>query len=174
MHLTNSSPVLLSVTGRGFTLPNRQAGVSLIEILITVIVLAIGLLGLAAMQNTSVKFSYESYLRTQGSFLSYDLMDRIRANPDTVYGLSVGDEPTASVECTDASANCNAVQLAQADLAAWYELASDIFPDAEFELVDENNDGSYVLRISWEDRYESDEQQGEAELQQFVYNFDAY
>ena len=66
----------------------RQSGISLVEVIVTILILSIGLLGMAALQNTSLKLAYDSYLRTQASFLAYDLIDRIRANPGVRYQLS--------------------------------------------------------------------------------------
>ena len=146
-----------------------QQGLTLIEILVTVLVLAIGMLGMAAMQSTSIKLSYESYLRTQASLLSYDLIDRIRANSGEVYLLNLNEVPSRVV-CVGENVNCNPRDLVRADLYAWYQNAIAIFPDSQFELTEFNND--YVLRISWLDRYEQDEKQGEAE--QFIFNFEGY
>lgn len=60
----------------------QQGGFSLIEVLISVLILAIGLLGAAAIQLNALKFTDSSTLLSQASFVAYDMMDRIRANPD--------------------------------------------------------------------------------------------
>jgi len=60
--------------------PNRQAGMTLIEILIAVLVLVIGMLGMAAMQLQSLKFSESAKWRSHATFLAYDIVERIRAN----------------------------------------------------------------------------------------------
>lgn len=57
----------------------KQTGFTLIEILVTVIVLSIGLLGLAGLQATSFKFNSTAYQRSQATSLAYDIADRIRA-----------------------------------------------------------------------------------------------
>lgn len=145
---------------------NRQSGISLIEILITIIVLAIGMIGLAAMQNTSLKFSYDSYQRSQAAFLAYDLMDRVRANSGEVYGLSKNDTP-ASASC-GATSNCSPSELRRADLYEWFQTASKTFPNAELEITGDGTE--YTVRIEWEsDRYENDAQDNETK--QFVYQF---
>lgn len=58
----------------------KQAGFTLIEILVTVVVLAIGLLGLAGLQATSLSFNSTAYQRSQATSLAYDIADRMRAN----------------------------------------------------------------------------------------------
>ncbi|MDT8410195.1 MAG: type IV pilus modification protein PilV [Wenzhouxiangellaceae bacterium] len=61
----------------------HQAGVSLIEILITLLILAIGLLGLAALQGFSLQTGQASYQRTQAVNIAYEVADYARANRST-------------------------------------------------------------------------------------------
>jgi type IV pilus assembly protein PilV len=58
-----------------------QTGIGLIEVLVSVLILAIGLLGAAALQLNSLKYTDSSTMSSQASFIAYDMMDRIRANP---------------------------------------------------------------------------------------------
>ena len=55
-------------------------GFTLLEVMIALLILSIGLLGLAALQATSLKINHGALLRTQATFLTYDMMDRLRAN----------------------------------------------------------------------------------------------
>ena len=57
-----------------------QGGVTLIEILITLLVLAVGLLGLAALQGFSLQAGQVSYHRTQATNIAYEVADFARAN----------------------------------------------------------------------------------------------
>ncbi|AAO54354.1 MULTISPECIES: type IV pilus modification protein PilV [Pseudomonas syringae group] len=61
---------------------HRQAGMTLIEVLVSVLILAIGLLGAAAIQLNALKYTDSSAMTSQASFIAYDMMDRIRANVD--------------------------------------------------------------------------------------------
>ncbi|KTB55734.1 type IV pilus modification protein PilV [Pseudomonas syringae] len=61
---------------------HRQAGMTLIEVLVSVLILAIGLLGAAAIQLNALKYTDSSTMSSQASFIAYDMMDRIRANVD--------------------------------------------------------------------------------------------
>ncbi len=67
-------------TSRGFTL---------IEVLVTMIILAVGLLGLAGMQIAGMKANHSALLRTQATFAAYDLADRMRANPTDFAGQTL-------------------------------------------------------------------------------------
>lgn len=60
----------------------RARGVGLIEVLVAVLVLAIGLLGVAAMQATALRNSQSSLERSQGVIHAYAILDAMRANPD--------------------------------------------------------------------------------------------
>jgi type IV pilus assembly protein PilV len=59
----------------------RARGVGLIEVLVAVLVLAIGLLGVAAMQATALRNSQSSLERSQGVIHVYTILDAMRANP---------------------------------------------------------------------------------------------
>lgn len=58
----------------------RQQGLSLIEVLVAALVLAIGLLGIAAMQAVTLRNSQSAFDRTQAVVLSYSMFDAMRAN----------------------------------------------------------------------------------------------
>lgn len=113
----------------------RQGGITLIEVLVTILVVAIGLLGLASMQSVSLKSNQDSIQRAAATNLAYELVSRMRANPD---GSSAGNYATAFANnglCNAAPAkmcsahysqqggsmqlgsNCNSSELASFD--AW-------------------------------------------------------
>ena len=61
--------------------PRRyEGGISLIEVLVAVVVLSIGLLGLAGLQASGMRVGQSSLYRSQAALLAYDMADRIRAN----------------------------------------------------------------------------------------------
>lgn len=57
-----------------------QRGTSLLEVLISVLIMAVGLLGIAAMQATALRNSQGSTERSQAVILSYSIVDAMRAN----------------------------------------------------------------------------------------------
>lgn len=59
-----------------------QRGVSLIEVMVAIFIMAVGLLGAAAMQLNALKYTDSSRYRTQATFIAYDMLDRIRANAE--------------------------------------------------------------------------------------------
>ena len=62
----------------------RQRGFSLIEVLVAMLVLAIGLLGLAALQTQGVRFNHDAYVRSNATALAYEIMDKMRARRGSV------------------------------------------------------------------------------------------
>ena len=89
------------------------SGFSLIEVLITVVLLAIGLLGLAAFQARTATVSIEAYQRTQGMLLAHDIADRIVANKPNApryVGDDYGSGPATA---------CPAAAGVDRDLCVW-------------------------------------------------------
>jgi len=62
----------------------QQSGLSLLEILVTVVVLSIGLLGIAGMQAFGMRYNNDSYVRSQAVSYANELVERMHANPDAV------------------------------------------------------------------------------------------
>lgn len=59
----------------------KESGFTLIEVLVSVVILATGILGILAMQSRALLDNRDAYLRTQASFLAYDMSDIIKADP---------------------------------------------------------------------------------------------
>ena len=67
----------------------KARGFTLIEVLVTVVVISVGLLGIVALQVVSLRNNHESYLRTQATALADDIIDRIRSNRDNAPSYTV-------------------------------------------------------------------------------------
>ncbi|HDN27906.1 MAG TPA: type IV pilus modification protein PilV [Thioploca sp.] len=70
----------------------KSAGFSMLEMLIALLVLSIGLLGVATLQIRGQQFNQVGYLRTQATFLASDIMERIRVNSDNLGNNGTGEE----------------------------------------------------------------------------------
>ncbi len=99
----------------------RQRGFSLLEVLVALLVLSIGLLGLAALQTMGLKFNTQSYQRTQAVLNAYDIIDRIRANPGAMGAGAYDDiNLTYSPPAADCmAATCSTTQMADYDIGQW-------------------------------------------------------
>lgn len=113
----------------------RCRGMGLVEVLVAMLVLAIGLLGLASLFLRSLAGTRSAWLRTQAVSLVSDMTERIRANVGArdAYDLSAYASP-ADRGCapTDSTAgvNCGPVALAEDDLARWREAVRQALPPA--------------------------------------------
>jgi len=102
-----------------------QSGFTLLEVLIALLVLSIGLLGLAALQTTGLRSNQMASMRTTATQLAYDITDRMRANPQAVSDTTNkpyviahdAAAPTITTDCT--TSNCTPAQLATFDIAQW-------------------------------------------------------
>jgi type IV pilus assembly protein PilV len=65
-------------------LPVKQSGFSLIELLISFLIFAIGILGVASLQHVSMKLAHDSALQNTAIMLSDSLIEQLRATDDSV------------------------------------------------------------------------------------------
>lgn len=128
--------------------PARSGGFTLLEVMIALLVLSIGLLGIAALQGVGLRSSHGAYLTSQASLLAYDMADRIRANPETPATYDGFD--TATVDC---GAALPAAPLADADLSQWACAVQQLLPfgSATIAGVAGANVDTYTITIVWED-----------------------
>ncbi len=106
--------------------PSKQSGVTMIEVVVTMFVMTVGLLGLAGLQSTSVKDSLDTAKRSQAAWLVSEVVERIRANPggqDTGYTAVITTEACnkPAKQCADthageAATDCTANEMAAFDL----------------------------------------------------------
>ncbi|KTC49443.1 pilus assembly protein PilV [Pseudomonas fluorescens ABAC62] len=83
------------------TSARHQIGMTLVEVLIATLILAVGLLGAAVLQLNALKYTDSSRMTSQASFIAYDMLDRIRANSGADYRL--GEHVRAPVNSAMAS-----------------------------------------------------------------------
>jgi len=100
----------------------RESGFLLVEVLVAMVVVAVGILALAGLLQASTRHSKLGQLRVTATLLAHDIADRIRANPAGGYELTDPAFPTATrprpAPCTNA-APCEPAALAALDLADW-------------------------------------------------------
>lgn len=96
---------------------SHSRGFMLLEALIALLILAIGLLGIAGMQAMSLKNNNSAIMRTQATLLAYDIIDRARTNDESSYTIDLGEQPP-NQNCLSGN-NCTPSQMADFDLANW-------------------------------------------------------
>jgi type IV pilus assembly protein PilV len=101
-----------------------MCGITLIEVLITLLILAIGLLGLGSLQLATMNGQFEAYQRTQALLLAEELASRIRANAPVARDLTVPSYTVAEGEDpvlygVTLEEDCSLGTIAQRDLCEW-------------------------------------------------------
>lgn len=127
-----------------------QAGLGLIEVLVALLILAIGVLGIASTQIVSLKVNTQSQARSQAVLLAEDLFDRIRANPGNIAGYALADAVANGGDdgdC-DTSFSPNSGNLTQDDIDSWENSLACLLPQAEREVVINGN--VVTITIDWD------------------------
>ena len=131
---------------------SRASGFSMIEVLVALVVLAIGLLGFALLQTMNLRFTQSANYRTQATNLAYDLLDQMRANRYQAAwyagssGASFNAGEVSDIEC---SRPTGAVTI-QDSSARWKcQVARTLGPSASADVT--YNDGEVEVVISWGD-----------------------
>lgn len=133
----------------------KQAGSSLLEVLISVVVISIGLLGVAGLQLASMKNIQSSSERSMAVLLSYSIVERMRSNPNQMAEYQLANWTSEAPEGASTANN---------DLRAWFcELHGNTNPahaqcivrppmlsDSAEAMINCGVDGCTV-RIRWDD-----------------------
>lgn len=134
-----------------------QRGVSLIEVLVTLLIVALALLGAAGLQAQAMRFNKGGQNRATAVFLAGDLAERMETNKDAAiagsYAMPASSTPIATASlCT--SSPCTIDQLAQVDLAGWQSAISTTLPNSSWAVTQTTagNPSVYTIVISWQER----------------------
>ena len=135
------------------TMPKRrEAGFYMIEVLVSVLILAVGLLGLAALQSRSLQYNHDGYLRSQATVLANDIVERMRAGRAS---LSPTQRPDAyAVASGTTTGNCNPAQItAESDVRCWQAAVANQLPGGACSITQNGGDPeTYDVVVSWTHR----------------------
>lgn len=117
----------------------------MLEVLISIVIVAIGLLGLAGLQARAINAEFESYQRSQAILLANDMVERIRMSR-TSYGKfkNVSDAGTGSGYLGTAGGNNFAVNCASTDAADVALCQWDSLLRGTAEITAGNNVGAMI------------------------------
>ena len=150
--------------GRHPSTSNAERGYTLIEVLVAVVILSIGLLGLALLTGMGLQDNTRAYQRSIAVFLAYDIADRMRANPEGmikgyyVWDLDPDTDPPATEPACNADGTCDPRQRASRDVYHWsnaLRLGSVQWPNQGLPqgsgsiLQDDTNPSRYHVNVRW-------------------------
>jgi type IV pilus assembly protein PilV len=144
----------------------NDSGFTLIEVLISILILSVGVLGITSMQFQALAANRNALLRIEASQLTVDLVDRIEANSRSVYGpIDLGDVPTPVTDCGDGVNDCSPALMVEFDLTQWlcsinsvnaagdtYESCDDLGISGSLPLGQasiQTIDDEYSIRVQW-------------------------
>ncbi|MHA5055225.1 type IV pilus modification protein PilV [Acinetobacter schindleri] len=136
-----------------------QQGVGLIEVLVAMLVLAIGVLGFVALQYRAVEATAESSSRVQAINLARDLAERVRVNRGQaeLYIEEISDPDEQLVFSTNCfTANCTPAQLADFDVSQVVSRARSIGMTMNAITCRGNSDGRNCIYVAWNDTSATD------------------
>jgi len=165
-----------------------QAGFTLLEVLVAVVIFSIGLLGIAGLQVAGMRYTHGSQLRAVATMQAENMADSMRANrtgvTDGHYNIQGGMPTSYPTDCTvDA---CGPAQLALFDLVTWNatgeqtkprESNADVLPGGDGVVCIDStpNDGApsdwacdnlgtvYAVKLVWNERSVGDWEQDEGD-----------
>jgi len=117
-----------------------QRGTTLVEVLVALVVLSVGLLGIAALQMTSLRNNRGAHLRSQAQVLAYDIADRMRANRN----VALANAYVVALGVTPAGGTLDAL-----DLQDWKATLAQALPSGDGEITRVGN--MFRIRIRWTD-----------------------
>lgn len=123
-------------------------GFSLIEVLIALIVISVGMLGIAGLYVHGMQAGRTSLFRHHAVTLAGDVADRIRANPDA--GVAYAGAGADS-GCVAGGIDCSPEQMAAHDIFLWQQQADDTLPDGQVAVTFDNAvpPSVYTVTVTW-------------------------
>ncbi|MFO1469002.1 MAG: type IV pilus modification protein PilV [Steroidobacteraceae bacterium] len=128
----------------------RSRGFTMVEALVALVVLAVGMLGMAGLYVTTLRSGSSAIFRMQAINLATDMADRIRSNRNA--NLFYNDAP-ADNNCFGAVAvaDCTPEQMAQNDLFLWNAQLTQILPAGNGTVVAAGASApyTYTITVNW-------------------------
>lgn len=130
---------------------SSQDGFTLLEVMIAMVIFAVGMMGLAGIQGLSLENSHSSYTRSQAILLAYEMVDRMKANPTggVSYVINTSTTPAEPGTLCNTEA-CNNTEMAAFDLWQWKASLPSLLLSGQGQIV--NTAGtSYTITVHWDE-----------------------
>jgi type IV pilus assembly protein PilV len=138
-----------------------QFGFSMIEVLVTLVIMAGGALGLAGMQIASIKYNAEASVRSNATLLAIELSDRMRANMagvkatnyDRNLGYTAALAAAVAAPGCGSTSDCTAATMAQLDLNSWLDSIGKALPGGTGAVVPvASNASARNIVVMWKEK----------------------
>lgn len=128
----------------------KQQGFSMIELLIALLILAIGLFGMASLMLTSIKSNQSAAQRSQASWLAYDMLERMRLNSERAtttndYVIAANTNKPNDPDCK--TGGCTPTNLALLDKREWMTELS----DNALTGTTNRNGNIFTVTVTWQE-----------------------
>ena len=125
-------------------------GFTLVEVLIALIILSVGMLGIAGLYVHSMQAGRTSIFRHHAVTLAGDVADRIRANPRAAIAYS---QAGANNNCVNGGVDCTPAQMAGNDVFLWDQQAADTLPNGTVTVDFDNAviPWTYQITVAWDE-----------------------
>ena len=130
----------------------QQSGFSLVEVLIALVIMSVGMLGIAGLYVQSMQAGRTSTFRHHAVTLAGDVADRIRANPTAGVAYNhAANAPGTDNSCVDGGVMCIAADMAANDIFLWQAQADDTLPSGDVAVVFDGgvSPPTYQITVSW-------------------------
>jgi len=137
-----------------------QNGFTLIEGLVALLVLSIGMLGLAALQSSGIRFNHDAYMRTQATTLAYDVIENLRIDRDNAI---LNSAYPGEYEAAESSVNCsfNSASAANAIICWQTEIRDNLIGGVVVIGPPTNPPGrtsnnQFTISITWQNKWQEE------------------
>ena len=152
---SQSNTALRPKQNGNFIKHGRNNGFSLIEVLVAIVVLSIGLLGLAGLQTAGLKSNNSAYQRSQASILANEILDRMRANRVGIQAGYYNDPYSGGTpgrpSCIDTTVGCGTENMADYDVYYWETSLANTLPNGQGAITGTGAGSVFTITVMWDD-----------------------
>jgi len=122
----------------------NERGFSLLEVMVTLVILSLGLLGISALIANSLKYNQSAYARTQATWFANQIIDEMRANRANAVVAGVSPYVVAVGSTTAPSG-------APADLQSWFAAVRAGLPSGTGGVAYDATSQVFTVTVGWDD-----------------------
>jgi type IV pilus assembly protein PilV len=127
---------------------SRQQGLSLLEAMIALVIISVGLLGIAALQINALKQNNSAYWHSKAVWIAHDMAERMRANNSAIGAYHTIDTANAYAQDCETTA-CTPANMVIADAAEWKAMVETL--PAGRGTISQPTTGKTEITVMWDD-----------------------